>query len=199
MARQEKKINKGGFSLKRVAFCIALLLIFTGSSVVFAEDSVGSKYSHLSLGFNLNNFHHDFGFGVNLTTPYFLNNRVAVRFSANSSYFEGIPINKTEYDWMPYTIYKLGIIGTSAMINDLIRLYGEGGVIFIIPNSCFSEKNGLGGYGHFGFEFSVDSCSPVCYFIELGSVGTSARAEKILNKPIYANGFATSVGLRYHF
>ncbi|HBT16185.1 MAG TPA: hypothetical protein DEB05_04425 [Firmicutes bacterium] len=185
--------------MKRVAFCIALLLIFTGSSVVFAEDSVGSKYSHLSLGFNLNNFHHDFGFGVNLTTPYFLNNRVAVRFSANSSYFEGIPINKTEYDWMPYTSCQLGLIGASAMVNDLIRLYGEGGVIYIIPNRQFSEKNVVGGFGHFGFEFFMNSGSPVCYFIEVGSLGTGAKAERLSEKPIYANGFATSVGLRFHF
>lgn len=179
--------------------CIVLLLVFLGSSVVLAKDNATPKYSRFSLGYNLNSFHHDFGFGINMTTPYFLSNKVAVRFSVNLSYLEGIPIDKTEYDWMPYTIYKLGLIGSSSMVNDLIRLYGEGGVIYIIPNSSFSEKNVFGGFGNFGFEFFMSDGFPICYFIELGSVGSGARAEKILNKPIYINGFATSVGLRYHF
>lgn len=186
--------------MKRVVIiCVALLLTFIGSSVALAQESVTPRYSHFSLGYNLNNFHHDFGFGVNLTTPYFFDNRVAVRFSVNLSYFEGVPTDKTEYDWMPYTLYKLGLIGVGAMVNDLARLYGEGGFIYIVPNNRFSEKNVLGGYGHFGFEFFMNHDSPICYFIELGSVGTGARAEKLPESPIYVNGFATSVGLRFHF
>ena len=186
--------------MKRITIiCIALFLIFSGSSMASAQDNITPKYAHLSLGFALNHFHHDFGFGLTLTTPYFLDNRVAVRLSVNSSYFEGIPADKTEYDWMPYTSCQLGLIGASAMVNDLIRLYGEGGVIYIIPNRQFSEKNVVGGFGHFGFEFFMNSGSPVCYFIELGSLGTGATAERLSGKPIYANGFATSVGLRFHF
>ena len=34
------------------------------------------------------------------------------------------------------------------------------------------------------------------YFIELGGVGTGAKADKIAFKPIYSNGFLIDVGFR---
>lgn len=184
--------------MKRVALGLALLLIFAVPSVVLAGDGVAPRKTHFALGYNLNNFRHDFGFGLNVTSPFFLQDQVAVRFSANTSYFAGIPAGKGEDEWMPYSIYKLGLIGVGAVVNDLVRLYGEGGVVYVIPNSRFSEENRFGGYGHFGFEFFMDRNSPLCYFIELGSVGVGARAEKIAGKPIYLNGFAVAVGLRFH-
>lgn len=100
---------------------------------------------------------------------------------------------------MPYTVYKLGLIGVGGMINQSIRLYGEGGIVYIIPNDDFSEENSVsGGYGLFGFEFFMNKGSSICYFIELGSMGIGASAEKLPGKPLYANGFSTSVGLRVH-
>lgn len=185
--------------MKRLAMGLALLLIFTAPSVVLAGEGAASRKTHFALGYNLNNFHRDFGFGLSMTSPYFLHDRVAVRFSVNTSYFDGIPAGQTEYEWMPYSIYKLGLVGVAAVVNDLVRLYGEGGVMYIVPNHRFSEKNKFGGYGHFGFEFFMDENHPLSYFIQLGSVGGGTRAEKIEGKPFYLNDFATTVGLRYHF
>jgi hypothetical protein len=36
------------------------------------------------------------------------------------------------------------------------------------------------------------------YFIELGAVGTGAKADKLPTNPIYSNGFLMSVGFRFH-
>lgn len=186
--------------MKRIIIMWAtLLLILIGSSSALAQDDATPKHSKLSLGYTLYNCHQSFGHGLTLTTPYFLNDRIAVRLSVNQALLEGIPEGKTEYELMTYTAYKLGLVGVAGMINESIRLYGEGGFIYIIPNSRLSENNVLGGYGHFGFEFFMNSNSPVCYFIELGSIGTGARAEKLSGKPLYLNGFATAVGLRFHF
>jgi len=55
----------------------------------------------------------------------------------------------------------------------------------------------LGGYGLFGFEFKI--APRFAYFIELGAVGTGATADKIESKPVYSNGFLTSVGLKIGF
>ncbi|HEY5825345.1 MAG TPA: hypothetical protein VIT44_13315, partial [Cyclobacteriaceae bacterium] len=57
-----------------------------------------------------------------------------------------------------------------------------------------SEQFVFGGYGLFGFEFFMHSSSN--YFIELGGIGTGARADKIASQPIYSNGFLISTGFR---
>ncbi len=185
--------------MKRVSLVLAILLILALPSVALAGDGAQLRRANFAVGYHLNNFRYDFGYGLNVTSPYFFNDRVAVRLSVNTMYFEGIPAGRTGMDWMPYTVYKLGLLGASTVVNDLFRLYGEGGFLYIVPNSRFSEKNSLGGYGHFGFEFFMDQNAPLCYFIELGSVGSGTRAEKIAGKPYYAAGFAAAVGLRYHF
>lgn len=185
--------------MKKVAIGLALLFILAMPSVALAQEGGETGNTHFALGYYLNSFHHDFGFGLNLTSPYFLNDRVAVRFSVDTAYFESIPAGKTEYEWVPYTIYRLGLVGVGSAINDLIRLYGEGGIMYVVPNPCFSEKNKLGGYGYFGFEFLMEENHPLSYFIQLGSVGSGAKAEKVEGKPFYVDGFATTVGLRYYF
>ena len=185
--------------MKKVAFVLALLLILTAPAVVLAGDGAAPRNTRFALGYHLNNFRHDFGLGLNVTSPYFFNDRVAVRFSVNAAYFDGIPAGQTEDEWMPYAIYKLGLVGVGSAVNDRVRLYGEGGVMYIVPNRLFSEENCFGGYGYFGVEFFMTENHPLSYFIELGSVGSKARAEKIEDKPLYVNGFATTVGLRYHF
>jgi hypothetical protein len=89
----------------------------------------------------------------------------------------------------------LGMVGVSGVVRNFLRLYGEGGVIMLLPSSEFSnESNVMGGYGVFGFEFHMDRANN--YFIEIGGVGTGATAEKIPTNPIYSNGFTISVGYR---
>ncbi len=185
--------------MKRVSLALAILLVFTLPSAAFAGDGAQLRRANFAVGYHLNNFRYDFGYGLNVTSPYFFNDRVAVRLSVNTMYFEGIPAGRTEMEWMPYTVYKLGLIGASTVVNDLFRLYSEGGFLYIVPNSRFSGKTSCGGYGHFGFEFFMDKNAPSCFFIELGSVGSGIKAEKIAGKPYYAAGFAVAAGFRYHF
>ena len=186
--------------MKRIIiFCVALVLLIIHSSSVLAQDETIAKCSNLSLGYTLNNFHENFGYGLTLTSPYFLYDHVAIRLSVSQSFLNGIPEGKTEYEWMPYTVYKLGIVSASGVTNQSIRLYGEGGLVYIIPNDNFSAEEFVSGwYGIFGFEFFTNKDSSFCYFIELGGTGIGARAEKLPGKPLYANGFTTSVGLRVH-
>ncbi|MEO0332135.1 MAG: hypothetical protein AAF223_10680, partial [Bacteroidota bacterium] len=81
---------------------------------------------------------------------------------------------------------------------DFARLYGEGGIILLLPSDTFSaERTELGGYGLFGFEFYLKNNAN--YFIEIGGVGTGAQADKVPNKPIYSNGLLISTGFRMQF
>jgi hypothetical protein len=99
--------------------------------------------------------------------------------------------------WVPYSNVSLGIIGVGGKIGDYIRLYGEGGVIGLIPSNKFSsEQFVFGGYGLFGFEFFMHTSSN--YFIEIGGIGTGAREEKIDTQPIYSNGLLISTGFRMY-
>ena len=167
---------------------IALSLI--ASSALAQEKQINTG---MGFGFQLNQYQRDFGFGLNLTSPYFAHDKIAVRVRGNLMYNESVQNSLTT--WVPYSNVSLGLIGVGGKIGDYIRLYGEGGVIGLFPSEKFSsEQFVFGGYGLFGFEFFMHAGSN--YFIEIGGIGTGARADKIATQPIYSNGLLISTGFR---
>ncbi|NPD45245.1 MULTISPECIES: hypothetical protein [unclassified Lentimicrobium] len=154
------------------------------------------KRHQFNAGFQLGQYQKDFGIGLQVTTPYFAKQKVAFRLRGNLMFNEHI--HKKETTWTPYSNLSLGIIGVAGEINDKIRLYGEGGALFIFPSTeLSSEQMEFGGYGLFGFEFFMSNGSN--YFIEIGGVGTGAIADKVLYKPIYSNGLIINTGFRFFF
>ncbi len=182
-----------------VVLTLSGFLLF--SHPVAAQVELNERAAGLSVGGGLHKFQDDFGLGLCVTTPYFAGEHIAVQVSAKMSYLSGVPAEETEFTWMPYNTFTVGLIGVGGSIAKSIRLYGKGGLVFAMPNSDFSDDSVIGGYGVFGFEFFVasEANAPVSYYIELGGVGTGATAEKLAGKPIYCNGFITSVGLKYYF
>lgn len=149
----------------------------------------------MGFGMNLVQYQKDFGMGINLTSPLFANKGMGVRLRGNMMYHEHVMDSTTT--WSPYGNLSLGMVGIAGHISDRIRLYGEGGVIAVFPSSNFSSQSlNIGGYGTFGFEFFFYHAGN--YFIELGGVGTGAKADKIATKPIYSNGFSISTGFRFY-
>lgn len=183
---------------KRASLDSEAFLIFPQEAKV---DELPPRAANFSLGLTVNEFQNDFGLGIVLTTPYFAKNRFAIRVSANVAFFQGIPENETKADWIPYQAYKFGFIAVGGEATKSNRLYGEGGIVAIMPNKDFSDDKVWGGYGVFGFEFFMQKTQEavLSYFIELGGIGTNARAEKIAGQPIYSNGFTISTGFRYYF
>lgn len=166
------------------------------ASDIYAQDTEGIN-SNWGLGFHIKQNQRDLGLGVNLTSPYFAKKQVALRVRANLMFNEHLK-NPNTTTWTPYSSISLGILGVAGEIGEFIRLYGEGGVIMLLPSSKFSSKSTVfGGYGLFGFEFFMHKSSN--YFIEIGGVGTGATADKIVRNPIYANGLLINVGFRYVF
>jgi hypothetical protein len=87
------------------------------------------------------------------------------------------------------------------VVAGCIRLYGEGGLLLVLPGQSFAtERTHTGGYGHFGFEFLMGAPGRqrASYFMELGTVGAEARADRQVGKPIYMNGFSISTGIRLY-
>lgn len=169
-----------------------MILIFL--TALHAEEKEISN--EFSFGFQLSEYQENFGFGVNVTSPYFANGKIAVRLRGNLMFFE--QVENQETIWTPYTNLSIGLVGVGGRPCESIRLYGEGGVIFIFPSDKFSSENiAFGGYGLFGFEFFMSSKTN--YFIEIGGIGTGATADNIINKPIYSNGLSISTGFRTQF
>ena len=166
---------------------VIMLIIFISLSASAQEK----QKENPSFGFQLNQFQNDFGLGVNLSSASFLKNSITVRLRLNAMFYEYVSEDlKTE--WEPYGNIMLGF-SSSHHISEAVALYGEGGVIGVLPSNKFSDSDFvIGGYGLFGFEFYF--ADEFCYFFEAGAVGIGATADKIPTEPIYSNGFVMSVG-----
>lgn len=157
----------------------------------YAQD--GELPDGTAVGFHLMQVQRDFGWGLSIASPYFLDDKVAVRVRGSMFFHEHI--DQERVTWTPYGQLHVGLIGQGGQINDRIRLYGEGGMVLISPDAAFSSSGSeFGGYGLFGFEFHFEDMG--MYFIELGGVGTGARADELPGEPIYSNGFSIGTGFR---
>ncbi len=159
-------------------------------------DATQTNSNRTEIGFGISQYQKDFGVGLHAISPYFLRKMVAIKAGANMLWFEYS--NGTETTLTTYQNIQLGIRGRSNSVTQNISIYGEGGVLLLLPNSDFSSQSSVfGGYGLFGFEFRI--APGFAYFIELGGVGTGATADKLASKPIYSNGFLTNVGMKIGF
>lgn len=174
---------------------LLLITLISISSIVLGQNK-NPISTGFGVGFQLGQIQDDFGIGINLTSPYFFEDKIAIRLRGNVAWNEHIDVIETT--WTPYTNLSIGFIGVGGNLNEYIRLYGEGGIILLFPDNKFSsESMENGGYGLFGFEFF--HTPNINYFIEIGGVGTGANADKIQFKPIYSNGLLINAGLRVTF
>ena len=171
-----------------------LLILTVFQFAIFTKAQESNISNEFGFGFHLNQYQDDFGLGLNMTSPYFLYDNIAVRLRGNFMFYQHVQDNETV--WSPYSSVSFGVVAVGGNVGDFIRLYGEGGIIGLFPSTEFSDGNFVfGGYGLFGFEFFMSK--NFNYFIELGGVGTGAKADKLPANPIYSNGFLISVGFRF--
>ena len=162
------------------------------------EAPKSDRANHVAFGYQVNNFAHDFGYGIGLTSPYFAMKALAIRASCNFQWFNYIDQNTGKYTMAPYENIKVGLVSSSFILDKGARLYGEiGTAILICPNDITSTNISGGGYGLFGFEFFISR--GFSYFIELGGVGTKTMADNVPTVPYFSTGFTTSGGLRIYF
>jgi hypothetical protein len=156
------------------------------------------RSNHVAIGYHVNNFAHDYGYGIGLTSPYFALKAMAVRASCNFQWFNYIDKTSGLYAMASYQNIKVGILSSAFILDKGARLYGEmGAAILVCPNTITSTNVSAGGYGLFGFEFFIHK--GFSYFIELGAIGTKTTADNVPTVPIFSNGFTTSGGLRLYF
>jgi hypothetical protein len=185
--------------MKNTLFVI--LTIFLIGNQGFAQVKLPDRANNFNFGFQINSYQNDFGLGIQLTSPYLANGYLAFRGRANMQFLQGIENGETETTWLPYQTYQLGVLGVGGKAGGFARFYGEGGVVLLSPSSSISSNSTeFGGYGLFGFEFFMSTApeTPISYFIELGGMGTGAKADQLQGSPIYSNGFTASVGFRLY-
>jgi len=172
-----------------------LLLVFAILAITTAQGQEDDPLPKgMSFGFNISEIQNDFGVGIDFASPYFLADRVGIRARANLRWFEHIDENLSS-TWSPYGQFSLGVVSVAREFSDVLRLYGEGGVIGIVPDETFSSESfEFGGYGLFGFEFFV--MPKLNYYMEIGGVGTGARADGVIGDPIFSNGLSVAAGFR---
>jgi len=164
-------------------------LVFMVCLTAAAQD----KKDNLAVGAHISQFQQNFGVGAHVISPYFANKKMAVKAAANLQWLQHTALDETT--WTPYGNVQLGLRCRHEILEDKIFIYGEGGGVLLLPNNEFSSyKTVKGGYGLFGFEFK--GSQSMGYFIELGGMGTGAKADRLSNKPIYSQGFTSSVGFR---
>lgn len=133
------------------------MFFLSGFSLWSQETGISNN---IGIGFHLSQYQNDFGIGVNVASPSFLNNTLAIRLRGNFIWHEHLD-DMSETSWTPYSNLSLGIVGIAGEIGDFIRLYGEGGVIMLFPSSDFSSTSTeFGGFGLFGFEFYFKNKRP---------------------------------------
>ncbi|NLT52637.1 MAG: hypothetical protein GXX85_17170 [Ignavibacteria bacterium] len=176
--------------MRKILSLIALLSVAT---LLQGQQRSFDKFSY---GIQIVNFHNEFGIGAHILSPEFKNLRVNFRSNLN---WLNHPDEQNNQTWSEFLTAQIGI-NYQRSITNRISLYSEGGIVSVFPNPDFSdESTSIGGYGLFGFEFFLTENTKrnPSYFIELGGIGTSVTANKIISNPIYANGFLISVGFRF--
>ena len=167
---------------------LLLFILITTLSLNAQSDN-----NSIGFGFNAGQTQNDFGIGIDIISPYMANSTIAIKIGANLKWLQHETGSHTT--WSPYQNVQIGIRSRNFIVDNKIFIYGEGGGILLLPNTTFSSEDYiLGGYALFGFEFRTTS--KIGFFVELGGVGTGARADKVVHKPIYSNGFLTNVGFR---
>lgn len=178
---------------------VVLLIVITLAFPVLAgaQESASESFApgsgNVSFGFDLLDRAGSFGIGAEITSPYFIWERLAVRARGELIW--------DEFEWNIFSLARAGIVAVGGYLNDSVRLYGEGGVVFAFLPVALTDKDFVfGGYGHFGFEFLMNTFdhSHLGYFIELGANGINIHADKLADQSL-VNGFATTTGLRFYF
>lgn len=176
---------------------LVLVLCSLDAVMCHGQQGEGQPSARFSVGYHLNNYQADFGMGVSVTSPFIAHQKLAFRMRANWQYHQHPDISTDASTWSGYPLFTVGVVTGHSLINNQIRVYGEGGSVALLPNHIVSNQHVIfGGYGIFGFEFYARPS--VLYFIELGGMGTGAKEDKLPGKAIYSNGFITTVGMRFH-
>ena len=176
-----------------------LILTFAVVVVCTAQPvKTMTPFNKGSIGLSVGHYSFDPGIMASVTTPFFLNNKFALRIAGGlrwSEYYLA-ETNKSAY----YSSMQTGVLYFITQ-EDRVRVYSEVGFNIVFPNAVFSEKKKVTGmHGSIGLDFFTYSRGNfgLVYFVKLGYSVNPAQAEKLEAQPHYAYGLMAVTGFRFH-
>lgn len=170
---------------------IITIMLFASFYKAIAHENIKRSWG---IGYLLCQNKNDFGLGLQLLSPTFINNQMRICISGNIQWFEAKTITGLNYQWYAYNTNKIGVQWRYNLYNN-ITVYSEGGMVGLIPNKNITNRSIIfGGYGTFGVEFYM--MPKFCYFFESGTFGINAIANNVYAQPRYSNGFTVGTGFR---
>ena len=185
--------------MKAVTFLMSLLLF---APALRAQDAAqrapDEPANHAAVGWEISSFANNYGFGARVDTPRFARGTVHVQIGASLAWVQGVPLGESDTTWAPYTLLRIGVVRSTPIGSLPLRFYGGGGLALVLPTNDVSGQTVQGGgYGLTGLELSMPEGGRARWFLEVGGMGTGAKADRLTNSPIYANGFTIGWGFRY--
>ncbi|MEZ4954397.1 MAG: hypothetical protein R2825_12590 [Saprospiraceae bacterium] len=176
--------------MKNLSFHLVIVLLFFAC----ANSVVAQRELPFRVGFQLTELHSDFGLGLNLDVP--LPGKLpTLRLAGNWHWLE-IP-GETRSQATSFQTIRLGIANEGWEVAEKIKVYGEGGVLFLLPANMLSGDGlATGGYGLFGFEFFAKEMNGSSLFLEVGGTSAGRRVERRESVPTFGAGLLLGAGLR---
>ena len=170
-------------------------LFFVTISFFSLNVSAQENDNPLTIGLKALQIQDDFGLGVDLTSPYFLDKKMAVKLGYQMQWLEHLHGN--EITWTSYSTWQLGLKGRRSVLENKLYVTAEIGGLIILPDDKFSSDDSeFGGYGLLGIDWVTTN--DLTLFLEFGAGGAVARADRLEANPVYSNGFISQLGFRIH-
>jgi hypothetical protein len=186
--------------LKALSTTVVVLLAAAEAVAQTATEPPGNTGA--AIGIALQRLQDDFGISASWTSPAFFQGKVRITADGGVAWFPHALTASGEEEWVPFGHSHVVVESGQRVGRAPLRLYGFGGAMLIFrPDRLSNDVTAMAGIGGFGFEFFVSTDtrdSPVSYFIEVGGVGSGARADNLLTKPFLLNGFLIRSGVRFY-
>ena len=144
----------------------------------------------------------NFGLSGSWSSPAFFDGKARITAGGGVAWYPYGTTASGDQDWVPFGHSRVVVESGHRVGRAPLRLYGFGGAMLVFRSERLSDDVlAVAGIGGFGFEFfaptkTIDA--PVSYFVEIGGVGSGARATKLPGHPILLNGFMVQSGLRFY-
>jgi hypothetical protein len=184
-------------------------------------DTAVRPWSGLALDVSVQRLHDDFGLALGVTSPRFLDERLAVRLAGGVGWYpdlRAVPDTTAASDetfgpWSTYGHLRLTVDFAIPLAIPIGRLYAAAGPsLVVLAKNLSTTRVAPGGFGFVGIElFAGDGLQtfPVAFFFQVGGVahaasadverrtGTPVASETAVNRAV-ATGFAMEGGVRFY-
>ena len=188
--------------LRELVGLVAMVLVFSATGAgaqtpVEPSSNVGS-----AVGIAVHRLQDNFALSGSWSSPAFSDGKARITAGGGVAWYPYGTSASGDQDWVPFGHSRVVVESGHRVGRAPLRLYGFGGALLVFQSERLSDNVlAVAGIGGFGFEFFAPTSTinaPVSYFIEIGGVGSGARATNLPGHPILLNGFMVQSGLRFY-